>query len=311
MNIHELNYALCIAKHQNLTKAARELFISQPTLSKHLKKLERELGIKLFARIDNRYIPTYAGSRYLEYASRMIALKQDWEKELFELSTLNDGELHVAIPLMRSSCMIPYILPAFHKMHPNIRVQIFEETYAIQECLLKNTSIDFAIFNETRENPKLTYEFLGKEPILLAVSPDHPLASNIFDDLDAVCKDNKKHPYPSVNWEAIKDEKFILHFPEQNTGAITERLLNKHHITPKVPFYTRNTQAALLLVMKNQGICFAPETYIRNMTFEKPPVCFSLEDEDAFTSTVLAYRKGAYLTSYAEDFIELVKGYFR
>ena len=58
MNIHELNTVLCIAKHQNLTKAARELFISQPTLSKHLKKLERELGMKLFARIDNCYHPT-------------------------------------------------------------------------------------------------------------------------------------------------------------------------------------------------------------------------------------------------------------
>ena len=46
MNIHELNYVLCIAKHQNMTKAARELYISQPTLSKHLGKLERELGIK-------------------------------------------------------------------------------------------------------------------------------------------------------------------------------------------------------------------------------------------------------------------------
>lgn len=311
MNIHELNYVLCIAKHQNLTKAARELFISQPTLSKHLKKLERELGMKLFARIDNCYIPTYAGSRYLEYASRMLALTQDWEKELLELSSLNDGELHVAIPLMRSSCMVPVILPAFHEMHPNIRVHILEETYAIQECLLKDTSIDFAIFNETRENPKLTYEYLGRESILLAVSPDHPLASAVFNDTDTAGKEKKKYTYPSVNWEAIKDEKFILHFPEQNTGAITERLLNKHHITPKVPFYTRNTQAALLLVMKNQGICFAPETYIRNMAFEKPPVCFSLEDEDAFTSTVLAYRKGVYLTTYAEDFIELAKEFFR
>lgn len=53
MNIHELNYVLCIAKHQNMTKAARELYISQPTLSKHLGKLERELGIKLFNRVDN------------------------------------------------------------------------------------------------------------------------------------------------------------------------------------------------------------------------------------------------------------------
>lgn len=305
MNIHELNYVLCIAKHQNLTKAARELFISQPTLSKHLKKLERELGMKLFARIDNCYIPTYAGSRYLEYASKMLALKQDWEKELFELSSLNDGELRAAIPLMRSSCMVPSILPAFHKMHPNIRVHILEETYAVQECLLKDTSIDLAIFNETSENPKLSYEFLGKEPILLAISPEHPLAFRVSGEC------GKKTTYPPVDWEAIKNESFILHFPEQNTGAITERLLNKHHITPRVPFYTRNTQAALLLMMKNQGICFAPETYIRSMAFEKPPVCFSLEDEDAFTSTVLAYRKGAYLTAYAEDFIQLAKDYFK
>ena len=65
MNIHELNYVLCIAKHQNMTKAARELYISQPTLSKHLGKLERELGIKLFNRVDNCYIPTYAGRRYM------------------------------------------------------------------------------------------------------------------------------------------------------------------------------------------------------------------------------------------------------
>lgn len=309
LNIHELNYAICIAKHQNLTKAAQELFISQPTLSKHLKKLERELGIKLFARIDNCYIPTYAGTRYLEYASKMLALHQDWEKELFELASLNDGELHVAIPLMRSSCMVPYILPAFHKIHPNIRVHILEETYAIQKCLLKNTGIDFAIFNETSENPKLAYEFLGKEPILLAVSPEHPLAAGLSDSPEPD-SGAKGHSYPPVNWEAIRNENFILHFPEQNTGAITERLLKKHQITPKVPFYTRNTQAALLLMMKNQGICFAPETYIRNMAFEKPPVCFSLEDEDAFTSTVLAYRKGAYLTSYAEDFIQLAKEYF-
>ena len=103
MNIHELNYVLCIAKHQNMTKAARELYISQPTLSKHLGKLERELGIKLFNRVDNCYIPTYAGRRYMEYASRVLELTRNWEKELEDLRSLNDGELNVAFPLMRSS----------------------------------------------------------------------------------------------------------------------------------------------------------------------------------------------------------------
>ncbi|WP_287714558.1 LysR family transcriptional regulator [Blautia sp.] len=304
MNIHELNYVLCIARHQNMTKAAQELFISQPTLSKHLGKLERELGIKLFSRVDNCYIPTYAGRRYMEYASGVLELTRDWEKELADLRSQNDGELNVAFPLMRSSCMIPRILPAFRRIHPNIRLNFLEETYAIQERLLTDSRIDFAIFSDGSLNPKLEYETLGHEEILLAVSPDHPLARKVR---PAACKDS---PYPQVDLSELGNEKFILHFPEQNTGAITEQLLKKYGIKPKVPFYTRNTQAALLLVQQNEGICFAPETYIQNMTFRTPPVCFSLHDPDAFTSTIIAYRKGAYLTSYALDFIQISKDYF-
>lgn len=304
MNIYELNYALCIAKHQNLTRAAQELFISQPTLSKHLQKLERELGLRLFSRVDNCYIPTYAGRKYLEYASKVLQLTHDWEKELSDLATLNDGELNVAFPLMRSSCMIPQILPPFSRLHPNIRVNILEETYAIQERLLEDTGIDFAIFSEGNQNPQLQYETLGREPILLAVPQEHPLAAGYKQSANNRC-------CPCAQWSSLKDEKFILHFPDQNTGAITQQLLDKHHIKPKAAFYTRNTQAALLLVQNNQGICFAPETYIRNMTFKRPPVCFSLEDPEAWTSTVLAFRKGAYLPSYAHDFIRLAKEYFR
>ena len=193
MNIHELNYVLCIAKHQNMTKAAQELFISQPTLSKHLGKLERELGIKLFSRVDNCYIPTYAGRRYMEYASGVLELTRDWEKELADLRSQNDGELNVAFPLMRSSCMIPRILPAFRRIHPNIRLNFLEETYAIQERLLTDSRIDFAIFSDGSLNPKLEYETLGHEEILLAVSPDHPLARKVR---STVCKDSS---YPQVD----------------------------------------------------------------------------------------------------------------
>lgn len=61
MNYHELKYILCIAKYQNLTKAAQELYISQPTLTKHLQKLEREMGIQAVRRSGNSYTPTFAG----------------------------------------------------------------------------------------------------------------------------------------------------------------------------------------------------------------------------------------------------------
>lgn len=304
MNIHELNYILCIAKYQNITKAARELFISQPTLSKHLKKMERDLGLKLFNRVDNCYIPTYAGRRYMDYASQVLAITQDWEKELSDLLSLKDGKLTVAFPLMRSSCMLPFILPAFRRQHPHVKVSFLEETHSIQERLLEDSQIDFAIFSEEKIHPGLESEVLGREEILLVVSRNHPLAKGMPDYQEA------RGTYPSVDWERLKGGTFILNSPKQNTGAVTSRLLQEHHVEPSVSFCTRNTQAALLLVQQDEGFCFAPETYVRSTAFELPPVCFSLKDDRASVTTVAAYRKGAYLPVYARDFIKTAREYF-
>ena len=66
MDLQDMRFALSIARHQNLTKAAQELYVSQPTLSKCLRKLEEEAGGKLFTRNDSRYCPTCLGEQYLE-----------------------------------------------------------------------------------------------------------------------------------------------------------------------------------------------------------------------------------------------------
>lgn len=188
MNFQELNYILCIAKHQNLTKAAQELYISQPTLTKHLQKLEREMNGKLFVRSGNVYTATYLGRRYMEYARKVLAVNQDWEKELQDLTSYNEGELNIAFPLMRSSCMVPQIMEVFHEQYPGVRVNLREETYAIQERLLLDDQLDFAIFNEAKPHPKLVYETLLREELLLVMPEGHPLASQ------AVKRSEKEYP---------------------------------------------------------------------------------------------------------------------
>ena len=175
MNYHELKYILCIAKYQNPTKAAQELYISQPTLTKHLQKLEREMGTKLFSRSGNSYTPTFAGRKYMEYARKILQIRQDWEKELKDLTENNEGELNVAFPLMRSACMVPQIMTSFFQKYPKVKVNILEEAYSIQEKLLLNDQLDFGIFNEVHKHPKLEYELLKKEEILLIMHPEHPI----------------------------------------------------------------------------------------------------------------------------------------
>lgn len=295
MKYHELQYILCIAKHQNLTKAAQELYISQPTLTKHLQKLEREMGTKLFSRSGNSYTPTYAGRKYMEYAKKILQIRQDWEKELKDLTENNEGELNVAFPLMRSTCMVPQIMSTFSRKYPRVKVNILEEAYSIQEKLLLNDQLDFGIFNEVHEHPKLEYELLKKEEILLIMPPDHPLAS--------AGEPSGYSKYPKIDLSLLAEEPFILHFPEQTTGQLSMEALEKCHIRPYVPIQSRNTETCVKLCMQGLGMCFTPETYVRNMDLPVKPACFSIGENGVFSTLTIAYRRGTYLPQYARDFI--------
>ena len=118
MNYHELQYILCIAKHQNLTKAAQELYISQPTLTKHLQKTGAGNGNQT---VQPKWKQLYAYLRRPQIHGiprKILQIRQDWEKELKDLTENNEGELNVAFPLMRSTCMVPQIMTSFFQKYP-------------------------------------------------------------------------------------------------------------------------------------------------------------------------------------------------
>ena len=299
MNIQELEYVLCVAKHQNLTKAAQELYISQPTLSKFLQKLERELNGKLFIRSGNRYVPTYLGRRYLEYAHHMLDIHHDWEKELEDLKSCQTGELNIAIPPMRSSCIAPRVLPVFHEVCPGIRINLLEESTAVQERLLLDDELDFAVFNEERANPDLTYEPLLREEILLMLPPGHPLIE------EAQQRPELSHPWMDIG--LLKDQPFVLHFGDQTTGSISQRLFDSYGIHPPVYVRTRNPLVCLQLCQRGLGACFVPQRYIEAIPWKEQPPCFSIGKQGEFSNLIIAYRKDSYLTSYARGFIRIAK----
>ena len=299
MNIQELEYVRCIAKHQNLTKASQELYISQPTLTKFLQKLERELNGKLFMRTGNRYVPTYLGRRYLAYAQRVMEVHHDWEKELEDLHSCQSGELNIAIPPMRSTCLAPKVLPVFHEQYPGIRINLLEESNAVQERLLLDDQLDFAVFSEGRENPDLQYETLLQEEILLMLPPDHSLIEK------ARVRPGFAHPWMDLG--LLGDQPFLLHFPEQTTGAIAQKLFDSYDIHPPVHVRTRNPLVAMQLCQRGLGACLIPERYVRSVPWTREPACFSVGEKGVFSRLTIACRKGSYLPAYARDLIRIAK----
>lgn len=106
-------YFAAIARCGNITRAAQQLYVSQPTLSKFLQKLEGDTGLVLFQRAGRRLELTYAGQRYLAHAERLLSQKREMDAELTDLLRADTGVLHVGMPPFRCSFSLPEVLPAF------------------------------------------------------------------------------------------------------------------------------------------------------------------------------------------------------
>lgn len=302
MDFKELNYILCIAKNQSISKAANELYLSQPALSKFLKKMESEIGTQLFHHIDNQFTPTYVGERYIEYANRIITIKKNWDEELKKIESLESGQLNIAFPLFRSYCTIPATLPVFKKKYPHIQVNILEEAYDVEGKLLNDDKINIAVFNEINQNPKFEYQILGYDETLLLTSQNHLLLQR--------CKTIPGCNHPWIDLKLFDKEDFILLSSNLHTGQISIKLFDEAGIKPNVVFRTRNVELQAQMASEGIGACFINESYIKHINFKHKPMCFSIGKPRLTSPLVAAYRKGAFLPEYVLDYIKILKDYY-
>ena len=303
LDFKELEYFVTVAKYKNITKASQELYISQPSLSKYIKKLEDTLGTPLFDRCGHAFSLTYAVERYLENAQEILKIRNKITCEINDICKNNKGRLNIAVPSTRGSYMIPDTLPIFKSKYPNVEVNLIEGSSANAEKALISGDADLAVFNYPIKHPELESKTLGKEELTLAMSSDNPL-----------CKSSVKkneHKYPWIDINSLKNENFILHFPYQRTGQMSEKIFKKAGFKPNVALRTKSIECALRLTSYNFGVCFVSENHLKHMYLANPPKYFSVGSPSTNFELVVAYRKGLYLTKYMLDYIDILTDYFK
>jgi LysR family hydrogen peroxide-inducible transcriptional activator len=175
MTLTQLNYILAVDRCRNFAQAARECFVTQPTLSMQIHKLEDYLQIQVFDRNKTPVEPTPMGRKVLEYARKVMQHSQALE----ELSRSLRGEIAGEYILAVIPTLAPYLLPLFVgefvKKYPNVELKIFE--YQTDEIIryLKEGKIDGAILATPLEEKSITEEHLFYEPFKIFLSPLHPL----------------------------------------------------------------------------------------------------------------------------------------
>lgn len=176
MTLTQLSYIVAVDRYRHFATAAEKSYVTQPTLSMQIHKLEEELGITIFDRSKSPVVPTEIGEKIIAEAKKM--LKQ--EKHIEDLASLRDDELRGTFRIGIIPTVAPYLLPlflrSFRKKHPKVRL-IFEEviTSEILE-LINQDHLDLGVIATPAEGGHIYEEDLYYEPFMAYVSKTHPLA---------------------------------------------------------------------------------------------------------------------------------------
>lgn len=177
MTLTQLEYAIAVARYRHFGKAAEACFVTQPTLSMQVKKLEDELGVQLFDRSKSPILPTAEAVPILEQARAVIReerrLREIVEAGRDELT----GEFRLSVIPTLSTYILPRFLHSFTRTHPGLRLVI--EECKTDEIIrqLRDDEIDAGLLVTPLDATNLIERKLFYEPFFLFVSAEHPLAA--------------------------------------------------------------------------------------------------------------------------------------
>ena len=309
METRNLYYALCVAENKSISKAAEKLFISQPTLSQHIQKLEKKLGVELFDRTMTPLTLTYAGEHFVEIASKIL----DFEKQLIqEMEYINDsckGRLTIGISTIHGTSILPIILPKYKELFPGIELTLVEENACKLQELTEHGKIDITIANLPIQNEHLTHETLTLDEIIIAI-PITFLPANFdkekyhaFDKLD----------YHKIKLSDLRDCPFLLLKQGHRVRQISDTLFQEEGIKPKIIMESINIETLYRLTITNMGITFLPKSLILKWNKESDNLqqcliyLFSLTNSIANYGMVAIYNKYRRMPMAARKFISLIK----
>ena len=177
MNLSDLRYLVAVADHRHFGRAAEACFVSQPTLSTQIKKLERELGVELFERHPRQVLLTAAGEQVLQHARRAVAEADSIREVARQTRDPETGSLRLGIFPTLGPYLLPHVVPALHRRFPQLELLLVEEKTEVLLQRLHDGVIDVAALALPVEGDHLHTEPLFDEQFVLAVPADHDLAS--------------------------------------------------------------------------------------------------------------------------------------
>ncbi len=298
MNLRDLKYLVALADHKHFGHAAAACFVSQPTLSTQIKKLEDELGVPLVERAPRKVMLTPAGRDAAERARRIVAEVEQMKEAARRSQDPEAGTVRLGIFPTLGPYLLPHVVPRIRQRFPHLELLLVEEKSDVLLARLREGRLDAGILALPLQDDQLHTEFLFEEPFVLAVPEAHPLAQR-----------------DSLSLRELAEQQLLL---LEDGHCLREQALDVCRISganEKSEFRATSLETLRQMVAANVGITLLPTLAV------KPPVARSdnihllgFSDSHPSRRIAMVWRRssamGDFLHQLARVFSELPQALF-
>lgn len=288
IEIGDLELLRAVARTGTLTRASEQLYVSQSALSHRLRRLEDQLGVRLFVRGTRHMQPTPAGARLLQAAHTVLEELSAAERAARDATTAAPSVLRITTECYMCYHWLPSVIRPFRSRHPNVRVQI--DTDATLQPLGRLTSgdLDLAVMSSNVPERSFAVEHLFDDEVVVIVAPDHPLAGERF-----------------VRPADLAGEHLILWVaPERST--LLNVYLKPAGVAPATIQTVGLSEAVVALVKAGCGIGFMARWSVEPHLADGSLRALPITEEGCRRSWRAVMRRSAARSPYVQEFVRVL-----
>lgn len=303
-------YVYKVYKERSFTKAAQNLYISQPSLSARIKKIEEIIGEPLFDRSTTPLQLTEVGKVYIEAAEEITQIEQRVENYINDLAGLKTGNLAVGASTLFAAYVVPSLITQFNQKFPDVHIQLIEGNTAELEEMLGSNALDFVIDNYHYDSILYNKELYCEENILLAV-PKHFAVNEELGMYQLSYKNikNKNYlsrKYPAVPLGRFADLPFIMLTQGNDTRTRGDRLCRNVGFKPNIVLEFNQQSTAYMASSTQLGATFISDILVSQLPTFENLVYYKLDGEEAKRKVFFYYKTYKYKTRVMEEFIRMM-----
>ena len=252
MELRQLAYFVAVAEERNFTRAAQRIPIAQPAISQQIHRLESELSETLFVRDRRGTRLTPAGEALLPHARATLASAENAREAVTALSGLLTGRLAFGFVQPLPDRRLAGLLGAFHRQHPGIELRLIEDETDALLTGLATGELDAALIGLGRYDrlpPGVASRLVAREPVVVAVHPEHPLAGR-----------------RSIALQALRDASMVTLTASSKQRSNLEAACRAAGFAPRIVAETSDLSVTVELIQQQIGVAVLPRSALDGIT---------------------------------------------